>query len=216
MGKNISKASKDDAQRSKRLLVKKVLWSLWVVCKVLWQLVKKVLWSLWVVCKVLWQLAKKVLPAFGLLGVCVTIWIVVTPRVFVYTSVALDPANPVLTMFVVRNEGYLAIRDVKFESAIKYITLPDGTRAEAAVPFDNRFFDPNQVARVIDPGEEWSEKLPFSGKKNYWFKKADIAVKLSYRPYKWRPSCVRKELHRFETRQGKDGQWHWFPQPINK
>ena len=184
MGKNISKASKDDAQRPKRQLAKKALWLFWT--------------------------------AYGVLAASVTIWIAVTPRVYVYTSVALDPANPVFTMFVVRNEGYLAIRDVKFESPIDSFTLSDGTQVKAEVPFDNTFFDPNQVARVIDPGEEWSVLLPFSGKKKYWFEKADIAVKLSYRPYKWRPSCVRKELHRFETRQGKDGQWHWFPQPINK
>ena len=164
--------------------------------------VKKVLWPFWI--------------AYGALAAFATIWIAVTPRVYVYTSVALDPANPVFTMFVVRNEGYLAIRDVKFESPIDSFTLSDGTQVKAEVPYDNSFFDPNQVARVIDPGEEWSVLLPFSGKKNYWFEKADIAVKLSYRPYKWRPSCVHKELHRFETRQGKDGQWHWFPQPINK
>ena len=178
------KASKDDAQRPKRRLVKKVLWPLWIV--------------------------------YGALAAFATLWIAVTPRVFVYPSVALDPANPVFTMFVVRNEGYLSIRDVKFESPIDSFTLPDGTQVKAEVPYNNRFFDPNQVARVIDPGEEWSALLPFSGKKNYWFEKADIAVRLSYRPYKWWPSRVHSEPHRFETRQGKDGQWHWFPRPINK
>ena len=153
---------------------------------------------------------------YAALAVFATIWIAVHPRIFVYPSVSLDPVNPMFTMFVVRNEGYLAIRDVKFECSIDYLTRPDGTQVKAEVPYDNRFFDPNQVARVINRGEEWSALLPFSGMKNNRFEKADIAVKLSYRPYKWRPSCVHKELHRFETRQGKDGQWHWFPQPINK
>ncbi|HUT29326.1 MAG TPA: hypothetical protein VMX13_06010 [Sedimentisphaerales bacterium] len=121
-------------------------------------------------------------------------------------------------MFVVRNEGYLAIRDVKFECSIGDLTLPDGTQVKAEVPYDNRFFDPNQVARVIDPGEEWAELLPLSGMKNNRFEKADIAVTLLFRPFRFWPFSlyVHKEKHRFETRQGKDGQWHWFPQPIKK
>jgi hypothetical protein len=186
MGKNIPKASKDDAQRPKRQLAKKVLWCCWI--------------------------------AYGALAAGATLWIAVTPRVFVYPSVALDPANPMFTMFVVRNEGYLAIRDVKFECSIDSLTLPDGTQVKAEVPYDNRFFDPNQVARVIDPGEEWSALLPFSGMKDNRFEKADIAVRLLFRPFRFWPFSlyVHKELHRFETRQGKDGQWHWFPQPINK
>lgn len=48
-------------------------------------------------------------------------WVTLTPRVFVYSAIALDPTNPVLTPFVVRNEGYLSIRDVKFSCSMKYI-----------------------------------------------------------------------------------------------
>lgn len=156
-----------------------------------------------------------ILAVLGVWGVYLTTWVVATPRVFVYPSISLDPANPMFTMFVVRNEGYLAIRDVKFECSIDSLTLSDGTQVKAEVPYDNRFFDPNQVARVIDPGEEWSELLPLSGLEHNQFKSADLAVVVSFRPFKWLP-WRQKRKHRFETRVGKDGQWHWFPQPINK
>lgn len=166
------------------------------------RLVKKAFSSFWI--------------AYGALAAFATIWIAVTPRVYVYTSVALDPANPMFTMFVVRNEGYLAIRDVEFKCSIDSLTRPDGTQVKAEVPYDNSFSDPQQVAPVIAPGEEASELLPLSGMKHNQFGKADIAVRILFRPYKLWPFYVREELHRFETRQGKDGQWHWFPQPINK
>ena len=180
------KASEDDAQRPKRQLAKKVIWSLWIV--------------------------------YGALAAFATLRIAVTPRVYVYTSVALDPANPVFTLFVVRNEGYLAIHDVKLECSMKYLKLPGDITVIGLGDYTNKFFAPNQVARVIDPGEEWAELLPFSGMENNQFEKADITVNLLFRPFRFWPFSlyVHKEKHRFETRQGKDGQWHWFPQPINK
>ena len=121
-------------------------------------------------------------------------------------------------MFVVRNEGYLAIRDVEFKCSIRYIKYPGlgGTQIIGSEDYENEFFDPKQVARVIAPGEEASSLLPLSGMKHNQFEKADIAVRLLFRPYKWWPFHVHEELHRFEIRTGKDGQQHWFPQPINK
>ncbi len=186
MGKNIPKASKDYTQGLKRPRVRRVL--------------------------------SFVLAALGVWGVYVTTWVVAKPRVFVYPSVALDPANPAFTIFVVRNEGYLAIHDVKFECSMKYLKLPGDITIIGLGDYTNRFFDPNQVARVIDPGEEWSELLSLSGMEHNKFENADITVNLLFRPFGFWPFSlyVHKEKHRFETRRGKDGQWHWLPQPINK
>ncbi len=156
-----------------------------------------------------------VLAALGVWGVYVTTWVVAKPRVFVYPSVSLAPAYPAFTIFVVRNEGYLAIHDVTLECSVKDIKYSDGTHVIGLGDYTNRFFDPNQVARVIDPGEEWSELLPLSGLEHNQFKSADLAVVVSFRPFRWLQRR-QKRKHRFETRVGKDGQWHWFPQPINK
>lgn len=158
--------------------------------------------------------------AYAALAVFATIWIAVNPRVYVYPSINLDPTNPVFTPFVVRNEGYLAIRDVKFSCAIKYIKHPGprGTQIIGLGDYENKFYDPKQVARVIAPGEEASELLPLSGMEHNQFENADIAVRLLFRPFRLWPFSLyeREELHRFELKTGKNGQRHWFSQPINK
>lgn len=84
--------------------------------------------------------------------------------------------------------------------------------------YENRFSDPKQVSRIILPGEEASELLPLSNMKNNQFERADIAVRLSFRPIGLWPFSlyVKEELHRFELKTAKDGQRYWFPQPINK
>ena len=155
--------------------------------------------------------------AFAIGATFATIWIAVNPRVYVYPSVNLDPTNPVFTPFVVRNEGYLAIRDVKFECSLKHLKLASGgPDVIAEEDYNNRFSDPKQVSRVILPGEEASELLPLSNMENNQFENADIAVRLSFRPIRFWPSYKKEELHRFELKTAKDGQRYWFPQPINK
>jgi hypothetical protein len=151
----------------------------------------------------------------GLLGAITTIWIAVWLHVYVYPSEALDPNNPVFTPFIVRNDGYLAIRDVKFSCAIKYLTRTGGPTVIALGKYDNRFSDPKQVSRIITPGEEASEILPLSGMKHNLWENEDIAVRLEFRPWRWLPFYERQELHRFEVKR-KGDHWHWFPQPINK
>jgi len=148
------------------------------------------------------------------LGAFCTIWIAVWPHVYVYPSIDLDPNNPMFTPFVVRNEGYLAIRDVKFSCAVKYLTRPGGPTVLALGEYENSFSDPKQVSRVIAPGEEASELLPLSGMKDNQWQNADIAVRLRFRPWRWLP-YEWKELHRFEVKRKGDC-WHWLPQPINK
>ena len=144
-----------------------------------------------------------------------TIWVVFNPNIFVYTSHPLDRNNPVFTPFVTRNQGYLAIHDVKFEWKMNYLITDKGTVIKAEKSFENTFSDPNQVARVIAPGEEYSMWPVFSGLKYNKFEYMDIAIGLSFRPFKWWP-WRHKRLRRFVTKEGTDGQWYWFPMPIKK
>lgn len=148
-------------------------------------------------------------------GVLVTIWVVYYPRVFVDPAAPLDPSNPAFTPFVVHNQGYLAVHDVQFSCSIKYIKFPGGTLAIAQKEYENKFSDPKQIASVIAAGEKYTELLPLTGMKNNQIENADIAIVVSYKPIKLLPWC-RKTLHRFVSTQGKDGQWHWLPQPINE
>ncbi len=152
---------------------------------------------------------------FGAIGVYLTIWVVFNPNIFVYTSYPLDRNNPVLTPFVTRNQGYLAIYDVKFEWKMNYLITDTGIIILAEKEFENTFSDPNQVARVIAPGEEYTMRPVFSGLKYNKFEHMDIAIVLSFRPFKWWP-WRHERWRRFVSKEGTDGQWHWFPMPIKK
>ncbi|MHC4692714.1 MAG: hypothetical protein ACYS67_08225 [Planctomycetota bacterium] len=153
--------------------------------------------------------------AIALVSIIFSIWVVVTPRVFVYPAVPLDPNNPVFTPFVVRNEGYLDIHDVKFSCSMRYIKFPGKILAIGLGDYTNRFSDPKQVASVIAAGEECTELLPLSGLEHNQIENSDIAVVLTFKPIGWLP-WRRVRLRRFVVAQSKDGRRYWLPQPIKK
>ncbi len=165
--------------------------------------------------RLLQVIGKIFLILLAIWGAFLTTWITFNPRVFVQPAVALDPNNPANTPFVVQNQGYISIHDVKFSCSIKYLTFPGGIRAEAQIPYDNSFSNPKHMASIIAPGEQYSELLPFIDMEHNKIEESDIAIILSFKPIKWLPwRC--KTKHRFVSTQSKDGLWHWFPQPVDK
>ncbi len=156
-----------------------------------------------------------ILNVLAVWGVVLTTWVVFNPRVFVLSSgVALDPNNPAFSPFVVQNQGYLAIYDVNVSCSVKHLKLAGDIHVVGLGDYANRFSDPKQVASVIAPGEQYTILLPLTGMKHNKIENADIAIVLSFKP-QWLP-WRRNTLHRFISTQSKDGQWHWFQQPINK
>lgn len=129
-------------------------------------------------------------------GVVLSIWVVFNPRIFVQPSVALDPKNPSFTPFVVHNQGYLAIHNVKFSCSMKYLKLPGDITVIGLGNYTNRFSNPKHIANVIAPGEQYSELLPFSGMEHNKSENADIAIVLIFKPIKWLP-WTSETLHRF-------------------
>lgn len=160
------------------------------------------------------RIVSLVLQALGIWGAFLTFWVVFSPRVFVYPRVSLDPNDPAYTVFAVRNEGYLSVRDVTVKCSTKYLELAGDIEVFGLGEYANRFSDPKQVASVITPGEEFSVPLPFTGLEHNKFENMDIAIVLSFQPFRW--WWHRERLHRFVTAQGKNGEWHWVQQPINK
>jgi len=157
-----------------------------------------------------------IVALIGTVAAAIGIWSYVKPRVSVHTGVPLTPSNPVSTPFVIRNDGQLSIRDVKCSNSMKELVENDmGVTIIGLGDYSNRFSDLQQVARVIYPGEEYSIQLYFSKLKHHQFGKMDIAIVISFRPIKWL-SWHKESLHRFVTRLGEDGQWHWQPMPIKK
>lgn len=164
--------------------------------------------------RLLQVVGKTIMTLLAILGVFLSIWVTFNPRVFVHPTVALDSNNPATTPFIVQNQGYISIYDVKHSGSMRYITYPNDVIAIAEVPYDNNF-STKHIANIIAPGEQYTVFLPFYYMKNNKIEESDIAIELSFKPIKWWP-WPWKTKHRFISAQGKDGQWHWLPQPINK
>ena len=156
-----------------------------------------------------------IIDVIAVWGVLLTTIVTCNPKVLVYPSAILDKDNPSFTAFTINNQGYLSIWDVSISSSIKYLKYPGDITVIGLGEYDNRFYDPKQVAHVIKPTEQYTEILPFTGMEHNNFLDADIAIVLNYRPFKWLP-YKRETLHRFVTKQDKDGIWHWFQEPIGK
>jgi hypothetical protein len=151
----------------------------------------------------------------GTVAAVIGIWLFVKPRVSVHIGDPKTPSNPVLTPFVIRNGGYLAIRDVKCSNSIIEL-VEDDKDVTIIGPEDHsdRFSDIQDVAPVMAPGEDYSIQLALSKLKHHEFGRMDILIVISFRPIRWL-SWRKESWHRFETR-GEDGQWHWQPLPIKK
>lgn len=161
------------------------------------------------------RLVSVVLWLLGILGTMLGIWTVLTPKVSVEPSVALDPNNPAFTPFVVHNQGQFSIYQVEFSCSMAEIHFPGGIRAIAEKEYENSFSDPRQIASIIGPGEKYTQLLPLTKLGYDNFEQADIAINLSYRPIKWFPK-QRSSQHRFVSTKDTNGIWHWLPQPIDE
>ena len=157
-----------------------------------------------------------IITLIGLVSSVIGIWLFVKPCVSVHIGDPKTPSNPVLTPFVIHNGGHLAIRDVKCSNSI--IELVENDKDVTIIgPEDHsdRFYDIQDVASAMAPGANYSIQLALSKLKSHQFGRMDILIVISFRPIKWL-SRRKESLHRFETRRGEDGQWHWQPLPINK
>ncbi len=147
-------------------------------------------------------------------SVIANLWIPFRPRVFVYSGPSLDPNNPAQALFTIRNQGNLAIYDIKISNSMRYLELPGVATVIGLGDYTNRFSDPKHVASVLKPGQEFTVPLALSGIKGNKFGNADIAIVVPFKLKLW--PWKQETLHRFVSIQGKDGQWYWLPQPISK
>jgi len=152
----------------------------------------------------------------GTLIAIISIWFCVKPRVSVQPDVALDPNNPVFTTFLIRNNGYLAIRDVITSNALDWAVETDkNVLIIGPGDYSDTFTIKEQFAPVIYPDQEISIEIYFSKLKYNQFGNMAIVFKISFRPHKWWP-WRREMLRRFVSKKRTDGQWYWFPTPIKK
>ena len=162
-----------------------------------------------------WLIVQIIMTVLSLWGIFLTTWVIYYPRVSVSPGDALDSSNPANTPFIIKNQGYVSIYDVVPSCAMDFITYPSGITAIAEKPFANDFSIIEQNAKVIAPEEPYTILLPFILMENNKIEESDIAIKLTFKPIKWL-SWQHDTIHRFVSVQNKDGQWKWYPQPIDK
>ena len=160
------------------------------------------------------------ITAIGLLSAYVTVFGYFAPRITVQPLTTLDPKDPSAAVFAVTNQSPLDLHNVMIgcrflnfylqhtEEGI-LVTKRQGTEQRHAeigamyetVPFDGFY-------RTIGPQRTGTMKLPFPRGTG---ENLDIEIIVRYRPAWY--FFGRKEVFRFVSETGKDGETHWLPNP---
>lgn len=139
---------------------------------------------------------------FAVIGLLFLIW----PRLSVYPGQTVDPYKPFKTPFIVKNDGYLPIANIKLSMLVKDVKTADGSvggigsrdgaknkedyipvlRRDASYPFHIK------QAGGIAPSSLQSE---------------DVEIIISYRPYLIPFTLT--ETKSFETAKDISGKYYW-------
>jgi hypothetical protein len=163
-----------------------------------------------------------VVTAIGLVSAYVTIFGYFAPRISAHPVATLDPKDASSAVFAVTNESPVDIHNVAIGCRflnfyMRYtqdgivVTKRSGTEQRVAeigaihetVPFD-------AFHRTIAPRHSGTMKVPLAFPAGE-SENLDIEVVVHYRPG-WYFSS-RKEVFRFVSKSGADGQIHWLPYP---
>lgn len=147
------------------------------------------------------------LIAFG--GFLFLIW----PRISVYPNESLDPYKPFKTPFVIKNDGYLAIRSINYsfvlnkvetENYLLFENIEVGTPAVISELGPNRtsVVDLRFINRSIRTRDESKKIIDLP------VKSADLHVKLTYKPYLI-PYTFTDNI-RFKTYIKTNGEYIWL------
>jgi hypothetical protein len=152
------------------------------------------------------------------IGVITGLWMFFWPKVTVTSLSPLNPSEALSAPFIISNDGYLAIGEVrvactinKIVTAQKVTYLPAEKKREAA-----RFVDLTEAAAIILPGEKYTVECPITRILNFNspVDLADITVVVSY---KMKPIPItRKDFYRFQSKRNSKGEFVWVPQPVDK
>ncbi|HEV8157567.1 MAG TPA: hypothetical protein VGP58_00940 [Pyrinomonadaceae bacterium] len=162
--------------------------------------------------KFIWSLIKRtsVLGKAAIVSISVIFGIIavvqLSPRVSVFSNESLDPLTPFSSPFIVSNDGFFPIYDVKFQCDLTNVGATNNIKISDFSTQENA----NTIS-VIKPADKETTQCarglfaPASGQ----FEKADVSIVLSFQAY-WIPSSQTKKF-RFVTQKDKSGQLHWFP-----
>jgi hypothetical protein len=142
------------------------------------------------------------------IGVVIGIAISIYPRISVSPSPLLYPPDPFTARFVIANEGYLRINNVKC------LCFYQNVLSENKVMWEKSIAPDELDIPTIESGEKASfecSRPPFTSTQ---IQRADIDISVSFKP-SLIPWQIEKAF-RFVGEPTADGSLHWFPQPLSK
>ncbi len=133
------------------------------------------------------------------------------PRLTVNNLPAIDPDKPFSTPFIVSNDGYLPLYNVKFMVAVN--SLVTHTYHFDGIGF-GLFLDAGDSAAIFYPTEKYSLYLGrYIQAYPRGIREADIAIQIEYRPmFYW---GRRWKMYRFVAQPGPDGRLYWNARPLS-
>ncbi|MCK5538094.1 MAG: hypothetical protein KAI79_14810 [Bacteroidales bacterium] len=140
-----------------------------------------------------------VISILGLLSLF-TIW----PRISISTSTALDPHNPFKTPFIVKNDGYLSLYNIKYSLTAELLEMTNGTILNNCGSASNGIIErlrPNSGSTLF------VDKI-FSVS-NDKVKTAKILVNITYKPISF-ISFTFTQQNRFIIKKNANDEYIWF------
>lgn len=117
--------------------------------------------------------------------------------------------DPLAAPFIIKNQSFLNIYDVKVDFSPNYIYYD---KPKITIIGPGSAYETTLKIDVINPTERGSFFIPKMLDFNAPATKADISVNIHFRPafFFW----LKEKNFRFVTYKGDDGFWYWLPQPL--
>jgi hypothetical protein len=147
--------------------------------------------------------------AAALLGI-VTGYLALFPRITVFSTEPLNPSNPLITPFVVTNEGPFGINNVAFACHVNKIVIaePQGGAIIGAQ------FGWNVTSPRMEVGERASGQCYEGVQFVSPMASGDIQIQVEYRPDYW--GFRQGKKFRFITWTNNQGHLVWLPKPVSE
>jgi hypothetical protein len=151
---------------------------------------------------------------FGIAAVVVGFLAILYPKISVSPATSLDMKNPLLTPFIISNDGNIPINNVRFKLGVQKISWKDGKKITLEPNFSSHFLNPNDTVSELLPAEKYSVLSPLTLEGKDVVEFADIAIIVEFKPFILPIKMTR--TFRFITTKSSDNKLYWYPQPVSK
>lgn len=156
----------------------------------------------------------KLLVWLGVIGGVVTFALVFYPRVSTSTAETLDAQQPLLTPFIISNDGMISLKKIQFFIGLGSITTSSGFHVQGSPDFSSLLTVTNNTIPILKAGEKYTVLFPVNfkvGDVNY----ANIAVIIRFK-HPFLPWRIWQYTFRFTTVRSANGRLQWYPQSLSQ